>query len=129
MLFDESITLTNIQLFSSILFRFEKMQVESGINKWTGRVPPLDLSNVSVCPCETEQRWHKIQSNPKKMGHNMKGKSDGLPIGRFIHILLCVWINYFIVLVYFNLIIMVLVFFLNVLFFFFLFFCALYRST
>jgi len=49
------------------------------VNKWTGRVPPLDLSNVSVCPKETEQRWHKMQSNAKKI-HDSKKGSDGLPI-------------------------------------------------
>lgn len=58
------------------------MQVESGINKWTGRVPPLDLSNVSVCPNETEQRWHKIQPSPKK-SYDAKRGNDGLPIGEF----------------------------------------------
>lgn len=57
------------------------MQVESGINKWMGRVPPLDLSNVSVCPKETEQRWHKMQPNPKKAMDSKRG-NDGLPIGK-----------------------------------------------
>lgn len=59
------------------------MQVESGLTKWNGRVPPLDLSNVSVCPRETEQRWHKIQPAPRQMAYDVKRTSDGLPIGEF----------------------------------------------
>lgn len=59
------------------------MQVESGLGKWNGRVPPLDLSNVSVCPRETEQRWHKIQPNSRQMNFEVKRSSDGLPIGEY----------------------------------------------
>lgn len=61
------------------------MQVERGINKWTGRVPPLDLSNVTVCPKETRHRWSKVQPSPQKAqkAHDGKRGSDGLPIGRF----------------------------------------------
>lgn len=62
-------------------FISQKMQVESGLGKWNGRVPPLDLSNVSVCPRETEQRWHKIQPNSRQMNFEAKRSSDGLPIG------------------------------------------------
>lgn len=68
------------------------MQVETGVNKWTGRVPPLDLSNVSVCPKETEQRWHKMHSNAKKI-HDSKKGTDGLPIGEFclFEMIICVY--------------------------------------
>lgn len=66
---------------SFLISCLQKMQVESGLNKWNGRVPPLDLSNVSVCPRETEQRWHKIQPNSRQMSHEVKRTSDGLPIG------------------------------------------------
>lgn len=52
------------------------MQVESGISKYAGRVPPLDLSNVSVCPRDNGQRW---KQSPKKS--NIERTSDGLPIG------------------------------------------------
>lgn len=55
------------------------MQVETGLPKWSGRVPPLDLTNVSVCPSETEKRWHKIQPISKKNYDNRIG-TDGLPI-------------------------------------------------
>lgn len=58
------------------------MQFENGLNKWNGRVPPLDLSNVSVCPRETEQRWHDIiKPKSRKMVCDRKKTSDGLPIG------------------------------------------------
>lgn len=64
------------------------MQVESGISKYAGRVPPLDLTNVSVCPRDSDQRWNKMQSSPKK-SHNFDRTSDGLPIGKcFKHSLL-----------------------------------------
>lgn len=59
------------------------MQVESGLSKWNGRVPPLDLSNVSVCPRETEKRWHKIQPTPRQASYDVKRSSDGLPIGEY----------------------------------------------
>lgn len=62
------------------------MQVENGMPKWTGRVPPLDLSSVSVCPRETERRWHKIQpSTNQKSMYDTKIGNDGLPIGKFCH--------------------------------------------
>lgn len=72
------------------------MQVETGIGgitKWTGRVPPLDLSSVSVCPSETEHRWAKAMqkhtTSPKKSANNTfehnphqlcRMGSDNLPI-------------------------------------------------
>lgn len=59
------------------------MQVETGLPKWSGRVPPLDLTSVSVCPRETERRWHKIQPISKKSYDSRIG-TDGLPIGRFV---------------------------------------------
>lgn len=59
------------------------MQVENGMTKWAGRVPPLDLSGVSVCPNETERRWHQIKPtiNHKLQYDNRMG-NDGLPIGK-----------------------------------------------
>lgn len=64
--------------------------------KWAGRVPPLDLSAVTVCPRETEYRWtstmqqHHYQTqqpprSPRKMmmmKHNNRQRtgSDGLPV-------------------------------------------------
>lgn len=65
------------------------MQFENGMTKWAGRVPPLDLSGVTVCPRETDRRWHKIQPSqcPKTMyGCDHKIGNDGLPIGRCIFI-------------------------------------------
>lgn len=62
------------------------MQVETGLPKWAGRVPPLDLTGVTVCPRETERRWHKMQPNPKKT-YDYKIGNDGLPIGWY-HIFL-----------------------------------------
>lgn len=66
------------------------MQVENGsMTKWTGRVPPLDLSGVSVCPRETDHRWHqqtKSTVSNKNMYANgtVNGLSaDGLPCGTF----------------------------------------------
>lgn len=66
------------------------MQIENGIStKWAGRVPPLDLSAVTVCPRETQCRWtstmqqHHQQRSPRKMmmKHNRQRiASDGLPI-------------------------------------------------
>lgn len=60
------------------------MQVESGITKWTGRVPPLDLSNISSV---TDKRWSTpatmanttagITQSPKK---DVRFGNDGLPI-------------------------------------------------
>lgn len=58
------------------------MQVETGLPKWSGRVPPLDLTSVSVCPRETEKRWHKIQPISKK-NYDSRIGTDGLPIGKF----------------------------------------------
>lgn len=61
------------------------MQVERGINKWAGRVPPLDLSTVTVCPRETEHRWNKMQppqQKPMKKTTVTKRGADGLPIGK-----------------------------------------------
>lgn len=68
------------------------MQIETGISqKWAGRVPPLDLSAVTVCPRETECRWtttmQQQQHNNQRgslrmtMAHprNYNG-GDGLPI-------------------------------------------------
>lgn len=57
------------------------MQVETGLQKWSGRVPPLDLTSVSVCPRETEQRWHKTQTTSRKNCDSRIG-TDGLPIGK-----------------------------------------------
>lgn len=54
------------------------MQVESGISKYAGRVPPLDLSNVSVCSRDNSQRWNKVQQGAMK---TIERSSDGLPIG------------------------------------------------
>lgn len=59
------------------------MQVERGLNKWTGRVPPLDLSNVNSCQREAEHRWHKTHSSPKRMCYGMHSGNDGLPFGEF----------------------------------------------
>lgn len=61
------------------------MQVETGLPKWSGRVPPLDLTSVSVCPRETEKRWHKIQPISKKNSDCRIG-TDGLPVGKSIEI-------------------------------------------
>lgn len=68
------------------------MEVESTNNmaKWNGRVPPLDLSGVSVCPRETERRWSRMQQqnhiSPKDYDHHghqhHKIGADGLPIGK-----------------------------------------------
>lgn len=80
--FSTKIQIVFNQIFFFQFIIFQKMQVESGLNKWNGRVPPLDLSNVSVCPRETEQRWHKVQ-NPRQMAFEMKRSSDGLPIGEY----------------------------------------------
>lgn len=73
-----------------------QMQIETGIaTKWAGRVPPLDLSAVTVCPRETECRWtttmqqqhhinHHYQRSPRKMlmKHKQQQRtgSDGLPV-------------------------------------------------
>lgn len=77
------------------------MQVESGLRmsaaaKWSGagRVPPLDLSAVSVCPRETEHRWRHSGNNndggiqlmkcPSKKSLNIQEQrlgNDGLPFG------------------------------------------------
>lgn len=57
------------------------MEVERRYNKWTRRVPPLDLTNVNVCPREAENRWHKIQPSPKKMAFNVRSSDDRLPFG------------------------------------------------
>lgn len=71
--------------FSSTL----QMQIETGISaKWAGRVPPLDLSAVTVCPRETECRWtsmqqHQQQRSPRKMlmkHHRQRMGHDGLPV-------------------------------------------------
>lgn len=70
----------NISLSHFFQIQSINMQVESGIPKWSGRVPPLDLTNVSVCPSETEKRWHKIQPISKKNYDNRIG-TDGLPLG------------------------------------------------
>lgn len=59
------------------------MQVETGLPKWSGRVPPLDLTSVSVCPRETEKRWHKIQPITKRSYDSRIG-ADGLPLGKLI---------------------------------------------
>lgn len=57
------------------------MQVENGIsNKWSGRVPPLDLSAVSVCPNETEHRWKSSIQKPTRAHYDYRTGSDGLPI-------------------------------------------------
>lgn len=58
------------------------MQVETGLPKWSGRVPPLDLTSVTVCPRETEKRWQKIQPISRKNYDNRIG-TDGLPIGMY----------------------------------------------
>lgn len=72
-----------------------KMQVESGMTKWAGRVPPLDLSSVSVCPRETEHRWRStIHPSPKKHHHqqyDQKIGADGLPIGESLCSLLFIF--------------------------------------
>lgn len=44
------------------------MQVDMNMNmnsKWAsaGRVPPLDLSGVTVCPRETKRQWHQLNNN------------------------------------------------------------------
>lgn len=57
------------------------MQVENGMTKWAGRVPPLDLSSVSVCPHETERRWHQIKPTNHKSQYDNRMGNDGLPIG------------------------------------------------
>lgn len=75
------------------------MEVESSNNmaKWNGRVPPLDLSGVSVCPRETERRWSRMQQQnhmtSKHYEHHTntslqhhKIGVDGLPIGKTTHI-------------------------------------------
>lgn len=71
------------------------MQIESEMPKWNNnRVPPLDLSSVSICPVETEKRWNSLQKNKsgqQDKPHNSLIKihrknqlgSDGLPIGKF----------------------------------------------
>ncbi|XP_063702944.1 uncharacterized protein LOC134832740 [Culicoides brevitarsis] len=62
------------------------MEIERGMPKWTNnnRVPPLNLSSVSVCPSETEKRWNTAtQVNIVKRTENKKtwyGMDDGLPV-------------------------------------------------
>lgn len=69
------------------------MEIETsmdGITKWTGRVPPLDLSSVSVCPRETEHRWtttmqkHSTSTNKSSCVSQdnkiIRRGSDDLPI-------------------------------------------------
>ncbi|KAJ6643929.1 hypothetical protein Bhyg_08894, partial [Pseudolycoriella hygida] len=58
------------------------MEIETGMLKWSGRVPPLDLTNVSVCPIETVKQWHKMHPNLKKNYDHSRIESDGLPLGR-----------------------------------------------
>lgn len=60
------------------------MQFENGLNKWNSRVPPLDLSTVSVCPRETERRWHEIVvPKPKRVLCERRRAIDGLPAGQY----------------------------------------------
>lgn len=76
----------SLSLQNSSNFRI-KMQFENGLNKWNGRVPPLDLSTVSVCPRETEQRWHEIvMPKPRKMFYERRRIIDCLPIGEYFTI-------------------------------------------
>lgn len=57
------------------------MQVESGFTKYSGRVPPLDLSNVNVCQRDSDLRWNKMPtSHPKKVPQDIHYGTDGLPI-------------------------------------------------
>lgn len=61
------------------------MQFENGLNKWNSRVPPLDLSTVSVCPRETERRWHEIVvPKPKRVLCERRRAIDGLPTGEYL---------------------------------------------
>lgn len=69
------------------------MQLESEMTKWNNnRVPPLDLSSVTICPVETEKRWNSLQKNIRshEKSHTAAARrnrrrqqlgSDGLPIG------------------------------------------------
>ncbi|CAD7078098.1 unnamed protein product [Hermetia illucens] len=69
------------------------MQVESGFTKYSGRVPPLDLSNVNVCARDSDLRWNKMPTSisasttsssgasiSKKPAQEIQMGSDGLPI-------------------------------------------------
>lgn len=68
------------------------MEIERGMPKWgsNNRVPPLNLSSVSVCPSETEKRWntatHGNNGTPVNKRPDIKKSwigSDGLPVGKF----------------------------------------------
>lgn len=69
-----------------------QMQIETGMPaKWSGRVPPLDLSAVTVCPRETECRWtsthqqRNINSPRKTIKQNRQRIGpDGLPVGKLL---------------------------------------------
>lgn len=65
------------------------MEIERGMPKWgsNNRVPPLNLSSVSVCPSETEKRWNSATqggTNVNKRSDTKKSwiGSDGLPVGK-----------------------------------------------
>lgn len=84
------------------------MQVDNmhmNSSKWAtaGRVPPLDLSAVTVCPPETERKWRQVElraptyEKRQQLMHNPNHTSidsfgdiylvhgaDGLPIGEHI---------------------------------------------
>lgn len=68
------------------------MEIERGMPKWSSnnRVPPLNLTSVSVCPSETEKRWNFATQN-NNCSNNKKSETkkswignDGLPVGEFI---------------------------------------------
>ncbi|XP_059614002.1 uncharacterized protein LOC132260093 [Phlebotomus argentipes] len=59
------------------------MEVES--SKWSNRVPPLNITNVSVCPKETDCCWTSIRKASKNTKHSWQNPSyriqtDDLPI-------------------------------------------------
>lgn len=70
------------------------MEIERRM-KWSGRVPPLDLSSVSVCPRETEQQWKKVNNilnNSRNINHTHQihrifnydyMEIDNLPRGKY----------------------------------------------
>lgn len=49
------------------------MQIEYTLStKWVGRVPPLDLSEVTVCPRETEYRWSSTMQQQQQQQHHIQ---------------------------------------------------------
>lgn len=60
------------------------MQVERGLSKWNGRVPPLNLSTINVYTQKEQQnQWERMRlTNGKYLNCQQKIGCDGLPIGK-----------------------------------------------